>query len=327
MSSRQKPKRFTEKKVPKPVSIFRSNAFYFFLSFLIAISLWLLVKLSDQYIAIVEYPLDYTNLPPQYKLTAQPQKSLQVTLSGQGHYLLVPSFFTPKKGSIIDLSRWVSSKGLKSTRLFPEIRSHFPHLKIVDVQPSNIPLSLKRKVSKRVPITSKVRLFTYEGYMLTDSLRFIPDSVELIGTTAEIQPYGNWNTEAINVEQLSDVDSISIPLQASNQINIYPKVVKAFYKATRFVEGTIDIRIKVVNKPLDYQIQLMPEYISLRYMMPINKFVQISPEQVQAVVDYSTLDPQSSYCLPEINIKVADCRPVFTNPAFIRYLITTNQTP
>jgi len=70
---------------------FRRQFSVFLICLLVSVFLWSLVKLSRDYYYTVDYSLNFTNIPPSYKLISSSDSLLTVSMKVQGY-----DFFTEK---------------------------------------------------------------------------------------------------------------------------------------------------------------------------------------------------------------------------------------
>lgn len=72
---------------------FRNQMYVFLMCLLVSVFLWTLVKLSREYYYTLTYRLNFTHIPPSYKLTSVSDSSLTLNLRVQGYDFFTDRFF------------------------------------------------------------------------------------------------------------------------------------------------------------------------------------------------------------------------------------------
>ncbi len=95
---------------------FRNQLSVFFMCLLVTIFLWVLIKLSRDYNYTIEYNLNFTHIPPSYRLIYASDSILTLNLRVQGYDLFTDMFFRSETRSYnLDLTNIkVKSTGTKS---------------------------------------------------------------------------------------------------------------------------------------------------------------------------------------------------------------------
>ncbi|MBE0646288.1 MAG: hypothetical protein IH596_00735 [Bacteroidales bacterium] len=72
---------------------FRNQLYVFLMCLLVSVFLWILVKLSREYYYTINYHINYTHVPPAYKLTHVSDSALTLNLRVQGYDFFTDRFF------------------------------------------------------------------------------------------------------------------------------------------------------------------------------------------------------------------------------------------
>jgi len=84
---------------------FRNQLYVFLMCLLVSVFLWILVKLSREYYYTINYKINYTQIPPSYKLTQISDSVLTLKLRVQGYDFFIDRFFrTTSHTYDVDLS-------------------------------------------------------------------------------------------------------------------------------------------------------------------------------------------------------------------------------
>jgi hypothetical protein len=273
-------------------SFFGGRVFRILASLAIACALWVAVKLSQTYRLEVQVPVAYQNLPLTLKLARPLPRSLTAQVSGVGHQLLFP-YFNPGRDSLrLPLSGVLTQGYLEPARLRAELQEFLPSaLRLEQFEPDTIALAFEEKVEKRVPVVSRMLLEPQAGYFLTERVLFAPDSVTLLGTRKELSGVDAWPTVLQSREGLTGPMLIDVALQPSAEIVVLPPTVGARVEVERFTEGTAQVRVRLLGQGVGEQARLLPQEVTVRYLVPFRLFEQVSEEDFEVSVDLRQAHP------------------------------------
>lgn len=78
---------------------FRNQLYVFLMCLLVSVFLWIMVKLSREYYYTLDYRINYTHIPPAYKLTYASDSILTLNLRVQGYDFFTDRFFRSKSNA------------------------------------------------------------------------------------------------------------------------------------------------------------------------------------------------------------------------------------
>lgn len=269
----------------------------FMIFVLISSLLWLVNALSKNYITDIEIPINYINIPSNYTpINKIPQKA-HLQVNGQGFTLLKYTLGTRYIPLNIDLKRYFKNKKTEETTFTyymlndkKKLEDNMNHeLKILDILPQTITLSFDKLKEKNVKIVPKLDIKYSKQYRQKDKLTIIPKITKIYGPKNILDTLKSINTSLITDENVSSDKEYSIKLVNPKFCNTDIKKVKVNLKVEQFTENTIDIPIKVINKPDSVSVSIFPEKISIQYLISLGEFKNITAKSFDITVNYNDM--------------------------------------
>ena len=171
-----------------------------FISLIIAIFMWLYIKLSDTYTYQMNIPIVTTNIKPGKTLKNELPEYAAVLMEGKGITLM--GLLVLWKSDIkffIDLStinfswdcelnkyiNWINLPGGSEKIIVKEI-----------VGPEVVYIELENQAEKKVPIsTENIKIIPSESHIQVGKIKLIPDSLIILGPESKIIKINNITTE------------------------------------------------------------------------------------------------------------------------------------
>ena len=263
-------------------------AFLFFV--LLASVAWFLRALSDEYIATIEYPVKYINLPPNRILSQPPPQKLTLQVQSDG-YTILSSRFKYKR----PLSYNVNAFALYS--LSAELNLSNKNIQILDIDPDTLIFNFTRVKRKKVPVKVRLKyspeLFSKQ-YMLNGNPGSQPDSVEVTGPSYIIDTLRQVYTEEAVFKNLNDTAIKKIPLKKINKLTCPLKKVKVIIPVDEFTESDYTVPIETIHVPDSITIKTFPKTVRIKYIVTLTQFNKIKPDMFRAYVDLNSVDLKST---------------------------------
>ncbi|MDE0536122.1 hypothetical protein [Tenacibaculum sp. L6] len=276
-----------------------------FFGFLIAsIFFWLLINLSKEYNAEVEYDIEYTQLPQQKTLIDAPFNKLTLNVKSSGYNLLMSSI--NHKPITLQLDKAVKKKGSNyyflSKNLHPEIQHQLKHnIELNSITQDTIPVKIGLLSSKKVPLKPNVNISFQLGYGLSKPLNLTPDSILISGDETDVNRIEFLNLDSATLENISKNTNItsSILFPENIQLKASHKLVDIELLVDKFTEGEIEVPVLVKNAPKG--INIFPKKVKVIYKVGLKNFNEITPDLFKIECDY--LDAENNelnYLTPKL---------------------------
>lgn len=277
-----------------------------FLLFLtMSILFWMLIKLSKNYIAEVEFNLVYTEIPNNKLLQNEPSAKIKLTLNTVGFKLLKYGFKTRNlKYSLTDLKRKNGSiyYSLSESKLNYLQAQLTAETKVLKIEPDTLFFDLGVKKSKKVPIISEAKLHFKTGYNLIKKYTLHPNMVKVSGPSKFIDSITEIKTEKIELLDISSSFEQELKLVAPNNsvaFDLEKTTIKG--EVEKITEGSFQITYQVINLPKDYYISTFPKEIKVVYQVALTDYNKITENSFEVICDYKeTEDNNLDYLIPKI---------------------------
>ena len=306
-------------------NIMISRPLRIFLAIVLSVLLWVAIKLLRDYNTQIQLPINYSNLPSQLKLTTQPPNHLTLNVEGPGHQLLFPSIGMNIDTLSIDIENALSKGFIQTNKILNNNSINLSKsIKINQISPDTIYLPFAKKITKKVPIINLATLALQKGHFSTEPMRLMPDSVTLVGTENDLKNIDSWKTSASAITQTNDtlINNL-ISLESSQSIATEPQKVQIIAKITPFTEQSIEQTIQIENLPADRQLRLLPNPVTIKYLVPLNLVESIKNTDLVLTIDYNHIKENPKYLIPNISCKSTHVQNIRLKPPYLRYTITT----
>ena len=312
-------------------------AFLFFI--VLSTVAWFLRALSDEYIANIEYPVKYINLPPNRILSQPPPEKLTLQVQSDGYTILSSRFkykrplsYNVNAFALYSLSEDSTSvytlTWYAKDRLSTELSLSNKNIQILDIKPDTLIFNFTRVKKKKVPVTGRLQktndLFEKQ-YMLNGIPFSDPDSIEVIGPSYIIDTLRSVYTENLKFKNLSDTAIKRAQLIKINKLNCPIKKVKVIVPVDEFTESDFIIPINPVNVPDSLTIKTFPKNVRVKFIVTLSHFDQVTIDQFHAYVDFSSVDENISSEATKLRIYLDSIPPFVHNlnlsPRNVEFLI------
>ncbi len=296
----------TRKKFNIPDYLKGKNVKRFGLFVSIAFVFLIFSKLSNDYKQTVSLKINLVNFPDEMILNKDSTPALEAFIEAKG-FALLPFIFKGSNTIVLDAKTDVISK--PNALLFDVQRHIFliegqlgSSYKVISVMPDTIVLPYSTRASKFVPIELKREISYAVGYDIKDDFNFNVDSVKVVGSEEELNKVDRLKTELLKLNDVkADINQrIAIDTAGYQNIDIFPKQVTVRGEIARFTEGTIEVAIRITNKPSDVAINYFPKVVQLVYYVDLDNYNSMKASDFSVECNYADLQDEQSYLVPKI---------------------------
>lgn len=287
---------------------------------------WGLTKFSKDYTTEVTANIKYTDLPKTALLTTDNAKEISFDLTATGFQLLYYKMKQPevalpiaahyKSGdSIIVLSAEVIRPYV--------VKSLDNNSTVSNLSLNSISVFLDGIVQKKVPVIALATLDFKEGYQALDSLMVKPDSVLLSGPSHTLDTIVSIETIPFEIENIerSISQNMSLQLPKQEKVRAATTNVKVMLEVDEFSQQTLSIPIRLINRPPNENIKLIPTRTEISFSVSINDFNQISAADFELVCDYSLRNTKEDFMVAELRKVPKNVRNIEIANKKIDYLV------
>ncbi len=297
-------------KVP-PLNAFFHNIFFPIGAFSLAILLWLFVISGDQYTMVLDLQIEARNLNSQKTYLKEVPKYASVMLKGKGRDLFKSYILQNYAGFklVLDLEgisqeyEFILNDYFEKNPRKVVLPSSYGLTFVEIVYPNRIIISLDEIMEKTVPIMSNLEISMLDGYTQVGAIKFVPDSVVVIGPKAELNDINEIYTIKDTLLNLSYAANSNLGLVfPSKLINCQVSDVQYFLDIQQISERIIvDIPIKVINKLKGIRVFPSPQTVSLTVVGGTIQISKIKPSDILVTVDFSSWNINQSFYEPRVS--------------------------
>jgi YbbR domain-containing protein len=284
------------------VFLTREKIVVFALSFVFAFFLWFIVNLSRDYNVDVQLPITIGNMPADKALSGPLPEFTTASLNGEGWKLI--NVYNNPPGIVIDASN-------QEINLFDQVRQQLSvhsDVNIMKVTPLTLNLNLEDKITKTVPVISRIQMQTRNQYGITSPATLSPDSVTITGAVSRLQDVTHWETEELLLENVAGNIEREVAMSpGSGGIRVQPQKITYNVGVSEFTEAEIRIPIRTRNLPPGMVVTYNPSTITVRFDVPIEHYQDVqNSRNFVAYVDYAMIrDDSTGLIAPQIE-RVSD---------------------
>jgi len=298
----------------------------FLLFLMLSFLFWMLIKLSKNYIADVEFNLTYTEIPQNKLLQNEPDKKIKLTINTIGFKLL--GYSLKKRNLNYSLSEIKRKRG---SEYYSLTKSNINFLQsqlsaetvVLNVIPDTLNFDFGVKKSKKVKIIPNITLEFKPGFNLIKNYNITPKNVTISGPTKIVDSINEINTEEIVWKDISESFENKIKLLIPHEgISLSTNEILVKGKVEKITQGSFNLPFKVINLPKNYIISTYPKEVKIIYQVALNDYNKISENSFKIQCDYKQTDENNlEYLIPVIVEKPEILFDVKIVPNKIEFLI------
>jgi len=300
----------------------KSKMLFLFLA--LSFFLWILIKLSNEYTDVVQFQVDFVNLP-KGKMQKEKSTRLNVTVKTFGFNLI--KYHLNKRKLAVDLKEIKHKKGMQyyqlSNELLPQLQEQISsEIEVIDIHPDTLYFNLAIKKSKEVPIVSDIEIQYKSGYNLLDNLKLEPSFVTISGTQKSIDSIKEVKTKHEVLEEVTSLIKLTVPLETTALVTYSNAEVLITGKVEKITEVKLKLPFTIVNLPDDYSISTIPDQVDVIFLVGVSDYKTINQNDFKIRCDYNkSVKEGLNYLIPKVVSKPSKVSKVKIVPSKIEYFI------
>ena len=254
--------------------------------FLLAILLWVVVMMTQEYETTVNVPVVPVNIRADKILTNDLPDVVPVRFSGQGKDLFLLSYFRPARIEL-DLQAVDNTYAYPLNTELVEVPSGISVVPLLLPGQDTAYVQLEDRISRMIDVYPNVEVKTQSGYIADrESVRTVPDSVRVSGPESIVRRIDEVSTEErVYVGLTSSVEEL-IPLVAGSRVRLSPSAVRVTIPVDKLAEKTLRrVPVRVRGSIRGRTVILEPSVIDMRIKGPARKIAPIESDSVRVYID------------------------------------------
>ena len=316
---------------------FRQRLTVFAVCFLIALFLWLVIKLSNTYVSEVEYSLSYQNNTSDKILVDASDSTIFIKVKSSGFKLLDLKWFSSLQmvniGVDHTLMKPYNSKSHHNFYILPDnsiekFERQLDELsRIEDIRPDTIFLWMDEKSSRKVAVKPNLNISYKPQFQPYDDIICEPDSIRVSGPGKIIDTLTEIRTEPFIAEDIDNDISAKLSLQLPDKIETNQKTVSLNIDVEEFTETSVEVPVIAdLEDESGRSIKTFPKQVKITFWVALKDYQKISSGQFAAKIDPATMNTFASD--DKVKVKVSRFPSYVKNlrvsPRYIEYIIQNN---
>lgn len=273
------------------------SSIFFFVT--IAALLWLMIKLSTNYVVTEPLTLNFKDAPSDLVITNETQK-VNVTLSTSGFELL-NYYFKPSSRRKVDISleEVPLHRDSESTYSFSSSYAKDKIAKFLTIEPNEVSfddnriiLNMEQLDSIRVKVTPNIELTYEKQYNRHGKIQITPDSVTIFGPKNKLKSIDNVYTQNVDIKNINSNIDIDIPLQLDEMIKSNTNNINIKVFVEKYTEAIANVKI---NNTSGKNLRLFPDKVKIKYIVSLTDYNIINDKSFVVNIDTADILPENNF--------------------------------
>ena len=275
----------------------RERIVVFVVALILALCLWLMVNLSRDYNLNIDLPISLGAVPEEQALAESLPEKATVSVSGEG-WKLINLYNNPPNVNVD-----VTNTEINVYDQVQQQMNMLPDISVQKVQPLILTVQLEERISKKVPLQSRVDVSFQDQYDFVGSPQLQPDSITVSGARSLVENITEWTTDSVQIENVySDVSRIVDLKNAGDLLIISQQEARYEARVSQYTEGEVTVNVGTRNLPPGRGISYSPSSITVTYDVPIEEYNEVQDiNPFNAYITYEQIEEDSSgFLTPQI---------------------------
>lgn len=264
-----------------------------------AFLLWFFVNAGERETQVLPFPIELRNLPERSVQTnADKVETVSVRLNGPGP--LLASLDTKRSPIVLDLSH--VEIGTDARLKIRDEMIRVPRgVRILDVEPSRVPIRLERVKRTSLPVTLSPVGEPRDGYSI-QSLKASPDKVQVSGPASLVDRLTSLETEAFDLTDLATSAQKTVGFVRADQLTVKPETVVVDISVAVVMTTREFKRLPIEVRNVDQAFQLRPPRVNLTVKGPQRIVQNLTLDEGAVYVDGGSYEPGEHMVEAEVTL-------------------------
>ncbi len=310
----------------------RRKIFVFTVCLSVSTFLWLLNDLNRVQTTVVNIPVRFTNLPYDMVTTNSLPSSVETTIEATGFTLLWRHFTSEHK--VLDVTLLNNqapflpgkSYSMNMNSYLNEIsRSLGGNIKIRKIFPDTFSIRFEKKFVKKVPVKLVADITYQKEYYPSDELFIDPDSIIISGSRQRVMGINEVHTLTVQLKDQKETYQGKTGLETLDGITYNINHVDIRIPISQYTEKRIELKITPVNVPSGYELNTIPDAVSLKLLVPVSSYESIIAAQFQVDAPFPGTQASTNKLLLSVGKKPVFVKVLEIEPASVEYKIKSKR--
>lgn len=292
----------------------------------IASLLWVVHALNRNYKYTLHVPVTFLNLPTNKLIVGELPEYLDVEIKASGLKLIFISLKKNINEVVVDFNLL---KNNAKSQAYSIRNGNFNlqgainfEVEILKIRPDTLFFSINKGNSKLLPVKANLKVNCKPGYSIVSKNNITPAYVNVTGDSLDLAKMDTVYTYFLNLKDVHQNFTSPVQLKKPySSINYNVKDVQLSFNVDKLTETSIKIPIQVMNNPGHETIKLLPNFITIKYLVAMNDYENINANSFKAIVNYEQIKEKQKSLQVEIVRSPSEVKIIKTEPTSISYLI------
>lgn len=294
----------------------------FTICFMVALSLWVLAKLSKTTRKELTVAINVTNVPDDLFLIDNQSNHIKLLAEGTGFSLL--NFQNKKVTEILnfqDLKKIGKNAYQLTENIGGKLKSKYlSEFKIQSTYSDSIFLTLKPRFTKKIPVQVHSQLNFEKEFQLRE-FQLQPDSVLVTGVKSVLDTITQINLQIHKKKSINETFEQSFTLKNSDFVHYLTPKVKVKTIVEKVSERILQVPIYVINAPENTQVKVFPTQVSVLCVGNFETLKELNPANVRVEADYENKNEQGSSLYLKVKTEIKGIKFSFLKENKVDFLI------
>lgn len=292
----------------------------------IASLLWVVHALNRNYKYTLHVPVTFLNLPSNKLIVGELPEVLDVEIKASGLKLLFISLKKNINEVVIDFNLL---KNNAKSQAYSISNGNFNlqnainfDVDVLKVRPDTLFFSINKGNTKLLPVKANLKINCLPGYSIISKPTITPAYITVTGDSLDLKKMDTVYTYFLNLKDIHQNYTSPVPLKKPfSSINYSVKDVQLSFNVDKLTEATIQIPIQIMNNTGNETIKLLPNFITIKYLVAMKDYETITKDSFKAIVNYQHIKEKNNNLQVEIIRAPSEVKIIKTEPSTISYLI------
>mgnify|MGYP000966824298 FL=1 len=292
----------------------------------IASLLWVVHALNRNYTYTLKVPVKFLNLPSNKLIVGELPEKLDVEIKTSGLKLLFISLKKNYNEVIVDFNLMknnAKSQAYSINNVYFNLKNSINFdVELIKIRPDTLFFSINKSNSKLLPVKANLKVNCLPGYSIISKPTITPAYVTVSGDSISLQKMDTVYTYFLNLKDVHQ--NFTSPVQLKKpytSINYNVKDVQLSFNVDKLIESSIKIPVQIMNNTGNETIKLLPNFITIKYLVAMKDYENINENSFKAVVNFEHIKEKQKNLQVEIIRTPSEVKIIKTTPSTISYLI------
>ncbi|GIM57094.1 hypothetical protein CAPN006_14870 [Capnocytophaga canimorsus] len=289
---------------------------------MVALSLWVLAKLSKTTRKELTVAINVTNVPDDLFLIDNQSNHIKLLAEGTGFSLL--NFQNKKVTEILnfqDLKKIGKNAYQLTENIGGKLKSKYlSEFKIQSTYSDSIFLTLEPRFTKKIPVKVHSQLNFEKEFQLRE-FQLQPDSVLVTGVKSVLDTITQINLQIHKKKSINETFEQSFTLKNSDSVHYLTPKVKVKTIVEKVSERILQVPIYVINAPENTQVKVFPTQVSVLCVGNFETLKELNPANVRVEADYENKNEQGSSLYLKVKTEIKGIKFSFLKENKVDFLI------